>query len=59
VGGGIGPLGAFFLLTGRPESYNLPAEPVLPSTRQRAGYTAAALAAFGLALAGWAIFRAS
>jgi hypothetical protein len=32
---------------------------VLPSTRQRAGYTAAALAAFGLALAGWAIFRAS
>jgi len=59
VGGGIGPLGAFFLLTGRPERYNLPAEPVLPSTRQRAGYTAAALAAFGLALAGWAIFRAA
>ena len=59
VGGGIGPLNAFFLLTGRPGAYNLPAEPVLPSTRQRAGYTAAALAAFGLALAGWAIFRAS
>ena len=57
VGGGIGALNAFFLLTDRPEAYNLPVEPVLPSTRQPAGYTAAALTAAGLAIAGWMIFR--
>lgn len=57
VGGGIGPLNAFFLLTDKPETYNLPPEPVLPSTRQRAGYTAAAAAAIGLAIAGWMVFR--
>jgi len=57
VGGGIGALNAFFLLTDRPETYNLPPEPVLPSTRQPAGYAAAALAAVSLALAGWVIFR--
>ncbi len=59
IGGGIGTLNAFFLLTDRPETYNLPSEPVLPSTRQPAGYTAAAVAALGLAIAGWAIFRTS
>ncbi|MDP9024717.1 MAG: 4Fe-4S dicluster domain-containing protein [Candidatus Eremiobacteraeota bacterium] len=57
VGGGVGALNAFFLLTDRPETYNLPAQPVLPSTRQPAGYTAAAAAAVGLAIAGWMIFR--
>ena len=57
VGGGVGPLHAFFLLTDRPETYNLPAQPVLPSTRQPAGYGSAALAALGLAIAGWMIFR--
>jgi len=57
VGGGVGPLNAFFLLTDRPEAYNLPAQPVLPSTRQPAAYSAAALAALGLAIAGWMIFR--
>lgn len=57
IGGGIGPLNAFFLLTDRPETYNLPPAPVLPSTRQPAGYAAAAIAALGLAVAGWAIFR--
>ncbi|MHB8152632.1 MAG: 4Fe-4S dicluster domain-containing protein [Vulcanimicrobiaceae bacterium] len=57
VGGGIGPLNAFFLLTEEPQTYNLPAQPVLPSSRQAAGYAAAAVAALGLALAGWAIFR--
>jgi formate dehydrogenase iron-sulfur subunit len=31
--GGIGDLHAFFLLVDRPEVYNLPAEPTLPSTR--------------------------
>ena len=57
VGGGIGTLNAFFLLTDRPETYNLPAAPVLPSTRQPAGYTAAAVAAVALGIAGWMIFR--
>ena len=57
VGGGVGSLNAFFLLTERPEAYNLPVKPVLPSTRQPAGYTAAALAAVGLAIAGWMVFR--
>jgi hypothetical protein len=45
------------LLTDRPETYNLPAAPVLPSTRQPAGYTAAAVAALALGIAGWMIFR--
>jgi hypothetical protein len=45
------------LLTDAPEKYNLPERPVLPSTRQPAGYTAAALTAAALALAGWAVFR--
>jgi formate dehydrogenase iron-sulfur subunit len=31
--GGIGELNAFFLLTARPETYNLPAAPTLPSRR--------------------------
>lgn len=31
--GGIGELNAFFLLTERPEVYNLPAAPTLPATR--------------------------
>ena len=53
----VGDLNAFFLLTERPEAYNLPERPVLPSTRQRAGYTAAAMAATALTLAGFAIFR--
>jgi len=30
---------------------------VLPSTRQPAGYSSAAIAALGLAIAGWMIFR--
>jgi formate dehydrogenase iron-sulfur subunit len=57
IGGGIGPLNAFFLLTDAPEVYNLPVAPVLPSTRQPAAYAAAGAAALALALAGWAIFR--
>jgi formate dehydrogenase iron-sulfur subunit len=57
VGGGVGPLNAFFLLTDRPEAYNLPAQPVLPSTRQPDGYGAAAATVLGLAVAGWMIFR--
>jgi formate dehydrogenase iron-sulfur subunit len=53
----VGDLNAFFLLTERPEAYNLPERPVLPSTHQRAGYTAAAIAALSLGVAGWLIFR--
>jgi formate dehydrogenase iron-sulfur subunit len=53
----VGDLNAFFLLTDEPAAYNLPERPVLPSTRQRAGYMAAALTAAALALAGWAVLR--
>ncbi len=52
----VGDLNAFFLLTDRPEAYNLPSRPVLPSTRQPAGYGAAALTAFTLFAFGLAIF---
>jgi formate dehydrogenase iron-sulfur subunit len=54
----VGDLSAFFLLTDRPEAYNLPSRPVLPSTHQKAGYSAAAFAAAVVALIGFAIFRA-
>ncbi|GAC1567055.1 MAG: 4Fe-4S dicluster domain-containing protein [Vulcanimicrobiaceae bacterium] len=53
----VGDLNAFFLLTDQPEVYNLPERPVLPSTRQAAGYTSAAVAASALALVGFALFR--
>lgn len=53
----VGDLNAFFLLTDRPEAYNLPPKPVLPSTHQPAGYLAGALAAAALSLIGFAIFR--
>jgi formate dehydrogenase iron-sulfur subunit len=56
--GGIGGLNAFFLLTDRPEVYNLPSAPTLPSTRVGpalrlglgviAGLAALALAALGV-----------
>jgi formate dehydrogenase iron-sulfur subunit len=55
--GSVGSLNAFFLLADKPEAYNLPAKPVLPSTRQPAGYTSAALAVSALTLLGVAIFR--
>jgi hypothetical protein len=45
------------LLADKPEAYNLPEKPVLPSTRQPAGYTSAAVAVSALALLGVAIFR--
>lgn len=57
IGGGVGTLNAMFLLTDRPEVYNLPVQPVLPSTRQPEGYATAALAAALLGLAGWFVFR--
>jgi formate dehydrogenase iron-sulfur subunit len=55
----VGDLHAFFLLTDRPERYNLPPEPVLPSTRQPAGYGAAAAAALVMFACGLAIFGRS
>jgi len=55
----VGDLNAFFLLTDRPEKYNLPPDPVLPSTRQPAGYIAAGVAAAVLIAAGIAIFQGS
>ncbi|MEO6914134.1 MAG: 4Fe-4S dicluster domain-containing protein [Candidatus Baltobacteraceae bacterium] len=55
--GSVGDLNAFFLLTERPEAYNLPPRPVLPSTHQPAAYASAALAVGALALIGTAIFR--
>jgi len=55
--GSVGDLNAFFLLTDRPEAYNLPPRPVLPSTHQPAGYATAAITAAALALLGAAIFR--
>jgi formate dehydrogenase iron-sulfur subunit len=55
--GSVGDLNAFFLLIDKPEAYNLPAEPVLPSTRQPAGYVSAALTAALLTLLGLAVFK--
>ena len=51
--GGIEALNAFFLLLDRPETYNLPAAPTLPSTRVGKGLLAGitAMAALGAAAA--------
>ena len=56
-GNTIGDLNAFFLLTERPEAYNLPERPVLPSTRQPAGYLTATFAGAWLAVAAFFIFK--
>ena len=53
----VGDLNAFFLLVEKPEAYNLPPEPVLPSTRQLAGYVSAAVTGAVLAAIGLSIFR--
>jgi len=52
-----GPLNAFFLLPDRPEVFNLPPRPVLPSRFQPAAYSTGLLAASALALLGVAVFR--
>ena len=49
--GGIEDLHAFFLLTERPEVYNLPAAPTLPSTRVAPGLLAGLATMAGLAFA--------
>jgi formate dehydrogenase iron-sulfur subunit len=54
--GGIGDLRAFFLLTDRPEVYNLPSAPTLPATRVAPGLTAGLATMAGFALAAVTIF---
>ncbi|MBV9597420.1 MAG: 4Fe-4S dicluster domain-containing protein [Chloroflexi bacterium] len=54
--GGVGDLRAFFLLTDRPEVYNLPAAPSLPSTRMMPGLVRGLAAMAGIALATAALF---
>ena len=54
----VGPLNAFFLIPDRPEVFNLPPKPVLPSTFQPAAYTSGLLAAAALAFVGLRVFRA-
>ena len=46
---GTGGLNAFFLLVDRPEAYNLPPDPVVPTRNARRGWTALAAAAAGMA----------
>jgi formate dehydrogenase iron-sulfur subunit len=53
--GGIGELNAFFLLTDRPEVYNLPSAPTLPSTRVRPSLRAGLGVIAGLAAAAAAL----
>ncbi len=56
--GGLGHLNAFFLLTDRPERYNLPAAPTRPSARVAPALGAGLLAVAGLALAAFGLFAA-
>jgi formate dehydrogenase iron-sulfur subunit len=55
---GIGDLHAFFLLTDRPEVYNLPPAPSLPSRRVRPGLLGGLATMVGLAIAAAAVFGA-
>jgi formate dehydrogenase iron-sulfur subunit len=54
--GGIGDLHAFFVLTDRPEIYNLPSAPTLPSTRVKPGLLTGLATVAGFALAAAAVF---
>ena len=47
---GTGGLNAFFLLLDKPEVYNLPPDPVVPTKNAKAGWTSMALTAVGMAL---------
>jgi formate dehydrogenase iron-sulfur subunit len=55
--GEVGQLHAFFLLTDRPEVYNLPAAPSLPSRRVGPGLLSGLATMAGLALASALVFR--
>ena len=57
-GSEVGPLHAFFLLTDRPEVYNLPAAPNLPSRRVRPGLVRGFATMLGVAVAAAAVFAA-
>ncbi|HEX4230689.1 MAG TPA: 4Fe-4S dicluster domain-containing protein [Bryobacteraceae bacterium] len=48
---GTGGLNAFFLLVDKPEVYNLPPDPVVPTTKARDAWKAMAIAAAGMAIA--------
>ncbi len=56
--GGLGHLNAFFLLTDRPERYNLPAAPTRASNRVAPALVAGLSTVAGLALAALALFAA-
>jgi formate dehydrogenase iron-sulfur subunit len=56
--GDLGHLNAFFLLTERPEVYNLPSAPTRPSNRVRPSLTAGLLTMAGFALATVVAFAA-
>jgi len=56
AGGGIAQLNAFFLITDRPEVYNLPPAPVLPSRRVARGLLTGVSTMLGLALAAAMVF---
>lgn len=56
---GIGSLNAFFLLTDRPDVYNLPVSPSLPSSRVRHGIATGLAAMAGFALAAAVAFVSS
>ncbi|RJR55171.1 MAG: 4Fe-4S dicluster domain-containing protein [Desulfobacteraceae bacterium] len=57
--GGIEELNAFFLLLDRPETYNLPVSPHLPSAKVRPSLVSGAAVMAGLVLASWALLRTS
>jgi formate dehydrogenase iron-sulfur subunit len=54
--GDVGDLNAFFLIPDRPEVFNLPPKPVLPSSYQPVAYASGLLAAATLALLSLSIF---
>ncbi|HEX3462796.1 MAG TPA: 4Fe-4S dicluster domain-containing protein, partial [Candidatus Elarobacter sp.] len=53
----VGPLNAFFLIPDRPEVFNLPPKPVLPSKFQPEAYAVGLLAAMSMAVVGISVFR--
>ena len=53
----VGDLNAFFLITDRPEVFNLPPKPVLPSTYQPVAYLSGFLATAALAVVAMQAFR--
>ena len=54
--GDLGHLNAFFLLTDRPEVYNLPAAPTRPANKVRPSFLSGLAAVAGLAIAAAALF---